>query len=415
MSLAFFLVLIAAFSLGIQRVFEGIGLGTYLTSVVYLVAGVGLGRFGANILGIDAVASLQPVVSLMMGIMGFILGLPLSHAIRHTNFTSTGVTASLGIGAVVGGASFCALHFFLGPRLGIAELDHLWLSLTLGSAGTAVSTPIIYLTVRSIGARGPVTESLLSWSMVSNILCIVVAGGVLATARALATDTGASLTKTEWLVACVGIGFICGILYTLFLGRGSEQSKDRTFLATVAIVVFASGLAAAMGVSPMLVNLFAGLTTSLLHRKTDALYQVLQGLYTPACTMLAILAGAMWVPAPPLGWILVGVYLLSRLAAVGLFGVAAILMSEPRLHASRFGTGVWGQGALAIAVGVNFAQVNPELAPLILSTIFSAVLIGDIISPVAVRAMLVDAGETASSSRGTREREEAQTKKEVLR
>jgi hypothetical protein len=289
-----------------------------------------------------------------------------------------------------------ALHFYFGSVLGISSADGLWLSIALGAAAISVSTPIIYLIVRRIDARGPVTESLFSWATISNILCIVVSGGALATARALATDTGAVLTKTEWLVACAGIGVICGVLFTLFLGKSSEKSSDRTFLATVAIVVFASGLAAAMGVSPMLVNLFAGLTTSLFYRKTDSLYQMLQGLYSPACTMLAILAGAMWVIPPPIAWLLAGIYLVARLLSAYLFGAVATYISDPKLNASRFGTGIFGQGSLAIAVGVNYAQINPDLAPVVLSTLFSAVLLGDLMSPFMVRTMLIDAGETAS-------------------
>ena len=399
MSLAFILVLIAAFSLGVQRVFERIGFGVHVTSVVYLLVGGALGRFGAGVLGVDSIEALQPVISLMMGIMGFILGLPLSHAIRNTAFASTGFAASIGLGGIVGGACFAVLHFYLGSELGIDKADQLWLAIALGAAGTSVSTPLISLTVRSIRARGPVTESLLAWAMVSNILCVVVAGGALAMSRALATDqVVASLTKTEWLVACAGIGIICGILYTLFLGRESEQSQDRTFLATVAIVVFASGLAAAMGVSPMLVNLFAGLTTSLFHRKTTALYQALQGLYGPACAMLAILAGAMWSPPPIMVWSLALMYLSTRVVAGYLFGAIAARMAEPRINVSRFGAGIWGQGALAIAVGVNFVQINPELAPVVLNTLFLAVILSDIIGPLVVRTVLIDGGEIESSA-----------------
>jgi len=399
MSLAFILVLIAAFSLGVQRFFERIGFGSFVTSVVFLLVGVVLGRFGFGVLGASSIEALQPVLSLLMGIMGFILGLPLSHAIRKTTFASTGFAASIGLGGVVGGASFAMTRFFLGPALGINESDQVWLAVALGAAATSVSTSLVSRAADSIGARGPVTQSLNAWAMVSNILSVVVAGGALAMSRALATEqAGAVLTKTEWFVACVGIGFVCGVLYTLFLGRDSEQSQDRTFLATVAIVVFASGLAAAMGVSPMLVNLFAGLTTSIFHRKTEALYKVLQGLYRPACTMLAILAGAMWVPPPTLGWILAAIYFSTRVIASYLIGALATRMAEPRIDASRFGAGIWGQGALAIAVGVNFAQTNPDLAGVVLSTLFSAVLLGDLLSPLAVRTVLIDAGETGSTS-----------------
>lgn len=399
MSLAFILVLIAAFSLGVQRFFQRIGFGAYATSVVYLLVGCALGRYGFGILPPSSIETLQPVISLMMGIMGFILGLPLSHAIRNSAFASTGFGASMGIGGMVGGASFALLHFFLGPGLGIREADCVWIAMALGSASTAVSTSLVSHIARSIKARGPVTESLFAWSMVSSILCVVVAGGALAMSRALETEeVRASLTKTEWLVACAGIGVVCGILYTLFLGSETEQSQDRTFLATVAIVVFASGLAAAMGVSPMLVNLFAGLTTSLFYRKTETLYRVLQGLYRPACTMLAILAGAMWTPPPTIGWILAAMYLSTRLIATYIVGAIAARTAVPRIDASRFGVGTWGQGALAIAVGVNFAQVNPELAPLVLSTLFSAVLLGDLLSPIVVRTVLIDSGETESSS-----------------
>ncbi len=59
----------------------------------------------------------------------------------------------------------------------------------------------------------------------------------------------------------------------------------------------------------------------------------------------------------------------------------------------RFGDGVVAQGAIAAAIAVNFAQVNPELTKVVLPVVLLGLVLSDISSIDGLRRLLSDAGE----------------------
>lgn len=391
MSLTVVLILVVTFSVvvnGLLRRYTS--QPSLLSGVEYLLIGLVLGPYAADLLSQDVTDRLQPVISLVMGLVGFILGLPLRHRVQHLATMKAGLLTSLLVAAGVGGATYVVLRWVIATDT--SPIDVLWLSLAIGAAGTTMAGPLLEAGVTRIGASGPVTELIRSHGVMGNIVGVVTAGVALALARSHSAAHSMDLTETEWLVASAGFGLGCGVLFSLFLGR-QEETADRTFLATVGVVIFTSGVAFGMGVSPLLLNAIAGLVTSFLYRHADRLHEVLQALHGPACTILLIFAGAMWIPPPALGWLLPLTYLVTRFLAVR--GAAALSLRAVHdvPQTPRVGNGLIGQGALAAAIVMNFSQVNPELASLALTAVLPTLLISAPLSPHGLRATLADAGE----------------------
>lgn len=392
LSLPVILITVVTFSVVVNRLLRRFSRRLPdLTGVEYLVLGVAVGPFGAGLLDHDAMESLQPVVSLSLGLLGFILGLPLRHRIGKASTVEVGLLASLATAGTVFGASYALLELLITP--GAPDNQNLWLSLAIGAAAAAVAGPALEAGIAKLGSSGHATETLRSHAVMGNVVAVAVAGAALAVARSRLAADQLSLSETEWLFTSAGLGIACGIIFAIFLGARKGEGADRTFLATVGVVIFASGMAAAIGVSPLLLNAMAGVTVSMLYRDADRLYETLGALRAPVSTVVLIFAGAMWRPASGLFWLLPIAYFWSRYGGLRLSTAVALRLVPEVQVVPRLGNGALAQGALAAAVAVNFAQVNPSLAPAVLSAVLPAILVTDAMGPFALRETLADAGE----------------------
>jgi Kef-type K+ transport system membrane component KefB len=269
----------------------------------------------------------------------------------------------------------------------------LWISLAIGGAGSTIAAPLIEAGAELIDAKGSVTELIRSHVVAGNTLGIATAGGALAVARARDAADAVALSETEWIVASVGLGLACGVLFSVFLGNKGEESSERTFLATVGIVIFTSGMASGMGVSPILLNAIAGVVVSFLYRRADHLHQTLLTLQGPASIMLLIFAGAMWSPPQGIVWLLPVAYLISRVVSARVGGALSLRAVPEVPRADRLGYGLLGQGALAAAIVMNVAQVRPELSSLALTTVLPPLVLMAPFGARWLKITLADAGD----------------------
>jgi len=190
---------------------------------------------------------------------------------------------------------------------------------------------------------------------------------------------------------------VCGLLFSLFIGR--ESDPTRLFLAAIGCVTFASGIGSALGISPLFVNLIAGVVVAATSPHAERLREELGRLRHPLFVLVMIFAGAMWMPVDGRLWLFPAVVIAVRFVARRAFtALSARLLLETALDVSRPGSGLLGQGTLAVAIGVNYAQRAPEQAPVVLTTILCATLLFDALSVRWIRRVLLDAGEADAVS-----------------
>ncbi|MEZ4235615.1 MAG: hypothetical protein R3F59_05510 [Myxococcota bacterium] len=360
---------------------------------IYVLVGIAVGPLGLDIVDERVITSLQPVLSLLLGLTGFGMGLLLRRQLADARGLEVGLAAGAVVVAAVGGATWAALYGLRGGFVtaGTDPWAPLWPAVAVGAVAAVCDAQLLRSLADRAGARGPVRELTVTLAVSSSIVAVAALGLSLALARARLSAVSLSLTPTEWLLAALASGVACGVLFVLFVGRWAND--QRAFLATVAIITFASGIAAAIGISPLLAGMIAGLTASVLSAHADAVGDALERLEAPALIGIMILAGAMWRPPSPVGWLLVVVYLGIRPLALrsAAFVLPRLVAGLPRAH--RLGSALLPQGALGAAIAANFAQVFPEHGPLVLTVGLVGLLVSDAVGYATVRRVLADAGE----------------------
>ena len=414
MNVTLLLVLLVVFSYGVGHLVARYASRFLVFSgAEYLLVGLLVGpQVAPRLLSAEQLAQLAPLVSLLLGLVGFIFGTRASRDLRRLDATIAGVVSSLGVivlvaaavitlaGALMPGDPASAgivLQAVLFERsdwqLEIYATSHqLWLGVALGCAAAVSSTTSIELTARLLRARGRTLQFLSVCAAASQITAVIVYGLTLAAARGTEPEARFGLGVMEWAVTEAGAGVVCGLLFSLFIGRESDPA--RTFLAAIGCVIFASGLASALGISPLFVNLVAGAVVAGTSPHRSQLTDELSRLRHPIFVLVMIFAGALWIPAEGILWLFPLVYMVVRfIARRALTAISERLFLEHPLRSVRPGDGLLGQGTLAAAIGVSYAHRFPEQAPVALSTVLLATLLFDAHSVRGIRRVLVDAGE----------------------
>jgi Kef-type K+ transport system membrane component KefB len=380
-----------------------------LAGVEYLLLGVLLGP-GLGVLGRDELQALDLFVSTVLGVLGFLVGLE----IRQIRATTESLLAGLGAtAAVVLGvaAAVTGLYQWLDPSLLHADPivaepltagegwlvslwvapESLWIGLTVGAAAGTCSTVLVDTALRRFDVSPERAALLRTMTAMAQVLAVLVFG--LAMVGSRATTTGAmGLTIIEWVAITILSGGFTGLLFSIFLGR--EDDPVRLSVAAVGVIVLAAGVGAALGVSPLFTNLFAGLTLALTSTHAARLEDSLRPLRFPTTVLVLLLAGAAWVPVSGFYWVLVPSYVLLRtLARLWFSRVAVSTFMGDEAAARGIGRGLLGQGVLASAISLAFAQRFPELAAPVTSTILGGVLLTDLFAQRSLRRYLADAGE----------------------
>ena len=384
-----------------------------LSGAEYMLVGVLIGpHAGLGLLHESALEFVRPLISLLLGLTGFVVGLRGRDAIKSPRLVLLGFGSALGVVAFTGVCLLPLLvrlvpsdpsHVLVQRELfrgngWLFEIyltsNHLSLALCIGAAAAVTSSVLIEGLIRVHGAEGPVTDVLWAAARASQLTAVIVLGLVLATTRAAESGGGGiSLHVWQWEVAAIVGSVLLGLLFGLFIGRDSDPS--RIFLASVGLVTFAAGAGAVLAVSPLFVNLLAGLTVAITSAHASRLRQELDRLQHVLFVLTMIFAGALWSPVRGLAWVMpfayVGVRVVARRLVTGSF--SRLLLSEP---VPRIGLAFLGQGTLATAIAVDFAMRFPKWQSLVLTTVLLGTLFSELFSQRVTRRVLSDAGELGS-------------------
>lgn len=386
-----------------------------LTGAEYLLVGALIGpQMPLHLVSEAALAELEPLVSLLVGLLAFVLGIRAHGVLRRTDAALAGLVTSVGVLLVVlatalvvfalvlpvdeAAGDFVWSAVLLRARGYVLELhvpsEHLYLALGLAASASACSAATITSARKLLGVEGPLGELLGRIATIGQIVAVLTLGFTLAAGRATDAARRLSIGFTEWAVASIGLGVVCGLLFSLFIGR--ERDGKRIFIASVGAVTFASGIGLALGVSSMFVNLLAGITVAATSQHADRLHAELDRLEHPLFVLVMIFGGATWIPVHGALWLLPIGYAAVRWLALRVAArFAATQLVEPPVRVARFGHGLLAQGTLAVAIGINFSSRFPEQAPVLLSTVLLGTLISDLFSVRALRSVLLDAGEAS--------------------
>ena len=382
-----------------------------LSGAEYLLLGAILGPFALGVLDAEVLRALDLFVSTVLGVIGFLVGLSIRQVRASTEAFLAGGGATVAIIVSVAAVATLIIQLLDPSLLYVEPLvfepitassdslvslwispEALWIGLTVGATAGTCSAALVDAALLRFGVGAERAALLRAMASSAQLLAVFAFGLAMAGSRATTAASALGLTVVEWSTITILSGSFTGLLFSIFLGR--EGDPMRLLVAAVGVIVFAAGIGAALGVSPLFANLFAGLTLALTSSHAARLDEALKPLRFPTTVLVLLLAGATWAPATGWYWALVPGYVLLRVLARRVFSRVAVstFVDEPA-HARGIGRALLGQGVLASAISLAFAQRFPELAGPVTSTVLGGVLLTDLFAMRSLRRYLADAGE----------------------
>ena len=347
----------------------------------------------------DVLRQLAPLVSLAIGWMGLLYGSRLDMPrLAGGKFTAgrIALVEALVTGTIV--ATACSIVLFHLP-FPWPNRESYWLAVSVLAVSSVVASPAALTLVRTkLNAKGQLTELMDRVLRFNELIAIVAFGAILCIFHRDNPDLGGRPTEIEWFILSLVLGGALGVLFFLFIGN--EHDEDNQFLALVGIIVFASGLAHSLELSPLLVNLVLGFSlVSLADDQLSAeLTRSLERSAKPMYIVLLIFAGAMAPTSGMTVWILAVVYVATRIVARMVGGWVASLGLGHRTRWDQ-GRAFVGHGEVAVAMALNLMLVFPgDIGQLVSVAILSSVIANEIWSPRLLKGLLIDAGDIRHGS-----------------
>ena len=370
----------------------------FRTGTHFLFLGFILGPQLLSLLTQEAVQQLFPLLGIGLGWIGFLFGLQLDKR-NLSQFPPSFYLLALGQAVLV-------FFIFLGVGwlaiMGSGQTGRVPLILLSSAAATAcISTPAgIALISTNYLIQGKVRDLLFFVASVDALVGIVALQVVYALFPPGDLGVGLSLLpRLTWVVAAVGLGVICGILF-LWLTRPRPGAEEMV-LFLLGIAAFASGAALQLQLSPLFVSVTMGVVVANFSPDPQRVFRVLQNWEKPIYVVFLMLAGALlsfstlWILLLAAGYALVrgGGKVLGNLLMVRAIPLG---FKTPR----RFGLGLIPQGGISLAMAISGVLTYGGLtlnqhsaADLLFAVVVLGVILSELTGPFFTRNILQRAGE----------------------
>lgn len=381
----------------------------FSSGIEYIILGLLVGPQVADVMTPEVVSQLSPVMSLAIGSVGLMTGLQLRlrrlERIRAEYYRFA--TIETMVTYVLVSAAFAAALWFLPGTLtgdgaeGQSRVMAVFgVALALGAAAAVSGETAVRVVRAHYQARGKVTELLQQVTWLDDSLGIILFGSVFCIFHMDEPSSMQALNSPEWVLISIAFGLLLGFLFHLFLGE--EENEQKLLLALIGIVIFSSGAAYYLNLSPLLVNLVLGILLANTSSNRGRLLDVLQSVEKPIYVVLLVFAGASWDFTGQRWYVLLAltaVYILLRYTGKVVGGwLAYITSGRPELSARRAGQGLISHGGLAVAMLINYQQVyHHQFSGLIHTCILLSVIINEIISPKLAKDLLLNVEELTVS------------------
>jgi len=370
----------------------------FRTGTHFLFLGFILGPQLLGLLTQEAVQQLFPLLGIGLGWIGFLFGLQLDRR-NLRQFPPVFHLLALGQAILVFFFFFVIGWFAL---LGSGHAGRIPQFLIMGAAATAcISTPAgIALISTNYQVRGKVRDLLFFVASVDALVGIVALQVVYALFPPVDLGIGLPLLpRLTWVIAAVGLGVICGILF-IWLTRPRPGGEEMV-LFLLGIAAFASGAALQLQLSPLFVSVTMGAVVANFSPDPQRVFRVLQAWEKPIYVVFLLLAGALlnfstlWIALWALAYALVrgGGKVLGNLVMIRLL---PLQFAIPR----RFGLGLIPQSGISLAMAISGVLTyrglkldGRDATDLLFAVVVLGVILSELTGPFFTRNILQRAGE----------------------
>jgi len=359
----------------------------------FVVLGFAIGPHGLGLINDEVLGSLDPFLHLSLGGVGLIYGAQFKFAqlkrFKPEMFKLAFFQAAFTF-------VFCAAVFFaFSLALGFGPGDAVFLATALGVIASVSAPHIIAQLIQEQQTRGENAHLLQFVTALDGMFGIVLLALLIGDRPAL---TGRILFDAPiWLAFSALIGFSCGLVFQ-WLTEG-RASREEMLLYLAGLVIFGSGVAATLHLSPLFVNIVFGLTVANISRRVEEIFARMGRIERPLFIVLLILVGARWQFTGI--WVapFIFAYLLFRF--LGKWGGCLLGGRLFRLYfepAGNLGLGLMAQGGLALAMLINLALIESNgLLPLVETVVIISIAANEFLSPPLIRYVLARSGEWRAS------------------
>lgn len=285
---------------------------------------------------------------------------------------------------------FCIMYFVFGLSLPV--------SLILGAIATASAPASPMANVREYQAKGPFTSTLLGVVAFLDATCLIFFAIVMAISGVFLR--GSSLEAASLLAPLIEIGgsLILGVasgLLILFFARFLDQ-KIHILVLLIGFVLLSSGIAQHLHLSPLLVNMSAGVFIANTHPHPGSLLHIFDDIDLPIYIAFFLLAGAsLRLDVLLENWLITAAYIVARgIGKVGGTFLGAKLAGAERKVQKYLGFGMFSKAGLTIGLLIIVQKTFPDIAPVITAVELAAVAVCSVIGPLGERFALISSGET---------------------
>lgn len=411
LALGFGVVCLAAYQVGIW--FSAIGLPK-ITG--YLAVGALVGTFGLDLIATEAAADLRFIDELSLGVIAFVAGselyLPqIRSRLRTISFMTAGIVTSglllLGSGIFwLSGMVDLGRDFSTEERLVVAIIGCVVL--------LALSPPSTIAVIKEVRARGPFTSTILSVTVVMDVVVIVLFAVASGIAVAVLTDAGLNLGSLGVIVVDIAIALILG--YVVGKGLGWMLSQRWHRLVKIAVILgvgigifslagfidtwTAENFIVEIYIEPLLLAMVAGFVVTNATDQRDQFEALLHDIGPAVYVAFFTLTGLslkldVLVELLPVALAL----FVIRMIAIAIGSAAgASAARASRLLVTTSWTGLITQAGIALGLAREAAVQFPELGASFSTLIIAVVVLNEIAGPLFLKSALRRAGEIDGGS-----------------
>lgn len=353
----------------------------------YILCGLILGPSVLNIITGDVYNSLAFVNELALGILAISVGTELHRKMvkqfgKNLTILSIGNTVFSFL-LVTGGT------YFVGMPLSYA--------LILGALSLTVSPAGVVSMIKERKAKGEMSQTLLGLVAFDNLIAILVFGFVVAFVE---TAGNVDVNEVSLILSVLSdiffaglIGIASGFFVSFFVRK--KLTNDKLLVIIGAAILFNSGIASVLGLSPVLVNIVSGATITNLTNQKVLVSQVIARMELPIFVVFLTLAGAHLDVAIFASVGLIGIaYILCRFFGrfVGVF-IFSHFTSLKKKARQNIGFGLIPQAGIAIGLATIAEQSIPGTTGILTGVVLTGALAFEIFGPLLLSSALKRAGE----------------------
>ncbi len=366
----------------------------------YLIAGLVLGPYVTKFIPQQTVNDFSVISDMALAFIAFTIGC----GFKRSYLKKVGMTPVV----IAIFESLFAVFAVQGVLIAVGTDPKL--AVVLGAIAAATAPAATLMVIKQYGAKGPVTDTLVSVVALDDAVALMAFSVCVAIASVLGGGKFEAKTIYMPIIEIVGalfLGALFGIIFKLPL-KFFKKASNRQII-TVGLVFGCAGIANLLGWSSLLACMACGTVLCNISDESDSILNVADGV-TPALYLLffATSGAALNITILPQIGLIGVIYVLARVVGkIGGAWLGAVIMRAPKSVRRFVGPALIPQAGVAIGLTLVAQTAVPDYADQIRAVILCATLIYELVGPVITKLTLKGAGEITET---TRRRKKASTK-----